>query len=194
MSKSVAMTVVTVVFGFAHWKEWITETCNICMNVLHINWLIHWIIFLFQPLSWIEYYTTYLSFSQYTKRQMVTRLMNSKATHPPFVYFYILVKMANYPLLHWWMNSSKLRDMQLRKNDIGVSDIKLVVINFGLTNIVYYVKFRFNNGPYNYVISYCMFSRSIFIGFWLRIAKYATSDKTGPGPSMIGYCTFSFTC
>ena len=48
----------------------------------------------------------------------------------------ILVKFANYPLLYWWMNSSILEAcnfaITLQQLSWIVSDISLIVINFGL--------------------------------------------------------------
>ena len=63
---------------------------------------------------------------------------------------YILVKVANYPLLYWWMNSGNIKSKQLRKE--GPWDCKfgrsliMFLLSFTLvSHIPYYIDFRFNN-------------------------------------------------
>ena len=64
----------------------------------------------------------------------------------------MLVKIANYHLLYWWMNGSTYRGMQLRnewtKDWTCVRSLTLASLSLTLVSyILYYVNFRFHNGP-----------------------------------------------
>ena len=64
----------------------------------------------------------------------------------------ILVKIANYPLLYWWINSSNFRSIQLLKEwplhrKFGYSLILALLSFSSVSHIRYYINFRFNNGP-----------------------------------------------
>ena len=81
------------------------------------------------------------------------------------IYYYILVKIANYPLLYWWMNSSNFRSMQLLKEwpwhrKFGKSLIWALLSFSSVSHIPYYINFRFNYGPNmssNLACSLCQF-------------------------------------
>ena len=67
-------------------------------------------------------------------------------------YIYILVNIANSPLLYWRMNIIYFRSMQLLKEwpwhrQFGKSWM-LALLSYSLvSHIPYYINFRFNNGP-----------------------------------------------
>ena len=65
------------------------------------------------------------------------------------VHAYILVKIANYPLLYWWMNSSDFRSIQLLKEwPWHRKTLILALLTFNsVSYIPYYINFRFNNRP-----------------------------------------------
>ena len=67
-------------------------------------------------------------------------------------YLCILVKISNYPLLYWWMNSSNFISIQLLKEwhwhrNFGKSLILAFLSFSSVSHIPYYINFRFNNGP-----------------------------------------------
>ena len=64
----------------------------------------------------------------------------------------ILVKIANYPLLYWWMNSSNFRSIQLLKEwpwhrKFGNSLILALLSFSSVSRSPYYINFRLNNRP-----------------------------------------------
>ena len=85
---------------------------------------------------WDEFSQTYHVFS---------RIFTLNAPwYSRFCSFYILVKIANYPLLYWWMNSSNFRSIQRLKewpwHRQFVKSLILALLSFSLIiRIPYYV-------------------------------------------------------
>ena len=80
----------------------------------------------------------------------------------------ILVKIANYPLLYWWMNSSNFRSIQLLKEwpwhrKFGKSLILALLSLSSVSHIPYYINFRFNNGPNMSSILACFFCQFVIL-------------------------------
>ena len=88
-------------------------------------------------------------------RQNRQNVISSRITHSfssATNWITILVKIANYPLLYWWMNSSNFRNMQLLKEwtwhrKFGKSLILALLSFSSVSHIPYYINFRFNIGP-----------------------------------------------
>ena len=81
---------------------------------------------------------------------------------------YILVKIANYALLYWWMNNSYFRSIQLLKEwpwhrKFGKSLIIALLPFSSVRHIPYYINFRFNNRPNMSSILACFLCKFVIL-------------------------------
>ena len=107
------------------------------------------------PRSFVCFYV--VEFFSQLFQQKKTRLYSADTCTCTYVALwepcnYILVKIANYPLLYWWMNSSNFRSIQLLKQwpwyrKFGKSLILASLSFSSASHIPYYINFRFNNRP-----------------------------------------------